>query len=152
MPAQNRERQTEHPISNWTLHYRRAYISPNIPQTTTTDPLLRQESQAQTGQAQLQTRHPRSDLTSQLIPDSLGPDIIAQTWHPSSEPTASDSTVPHGTFKPRPNSHEDQTSRFRPDVPPQTEQPQTRQASSDQTFKLTLRSHSLRPDIPAQTG
>ena len=93
-----------------------------------------------------------SDWASQLMPDNLGPDIQAQTRHPSSEPTASDNTTPRGTFKRRPDSHKLQTSRLRPDMPAQTEKPQTRQASSDQTFKLTLHSHGVRPIVPAETG
>ena len=108
-----------------------------------------------------------SDWASQFIPDNLGPDIQAQTRHPSSEPTASDDTAPRGTFKPRPDSHKLQTSRLRPsslrpDRPAQTRHSSSHRTAtaSDQTFQLSLgsfrpaklRLDSFRPDIPAQIG
>ena len=157
IPAQTRQRQTGHPSSDWTFHSRRANISPQIYQGLPAQTVHPSSDWA--GTASDQTSKARLD-----IPTHTGQ---PRTGHPSSGPTASDSTAPRGTFKPRPDSHKDQTSRLRPDVPPQAEQPQTRHSSShcaaipsDRTFQLKpdsfrpakLRLDRFRPDTPAQIG
>ena len=136
-------------------------------QKITRDSLLRPCTQAQTGQAQLQTRHPRSDWTSQLIPNSLGPDIQAQSrqpqtallhaGHSSPDRTATKTRHPDSdrTCHHRPNS-------LRPDRPVQTRHSSSRCAAlaSDRTFQLKpdsfrpakLRLDRFRPDTPAQIG
>ena len=145
---------TRHPSSNQTASDRTSKLRLDIPFQKRIS-LLRPYTQAQTGQAQLQTRHPRSDWTSQLMPDSLGPDIQAQSRQPQT-------ALRHAG-----HSSPDRTSRFRSDVSPQTEQPQTRHSSShcaaiasDRTFQhkpdssrpAKLRLDRFRPDTPAQIG
>ena len=129
IPAQTRQRQTGRPSSDWTFHSRRNNISPKIDQALP----------AQTVHPSSDWAGTASDQTSKVRLDI--PTHTGQPWtgHASSEPTASDSIAPRGTFKPRPDSHK------RPDIQTQTGRATTDRTASDQTGQL-------RPDIQAHTA
>ena len=172
IPAQSRQRQTKHPSSDWTLHSRRANISPSLPQTTTADPLLRPDAQAQTGQAQLQTRrhqtgHPNSYRTISDRTSKLKPDILVWSRQPQTTPLHAGRSSPDRTATKFRHPGSDQTCQHRPNSLRPNRPAQIRHSSShctatasDQTFQLRpgssrpakLRLERFRLDIPAHIG
>ena len=157
---------TRHPSSNQTASDRTSKLRLDIPFQKRIS-LLRPYTQAQTGQTQLQTRRPRSDWTSQLIPDSLGPDIQAQSQQPQTALLHAGHSSPDRTATKTRHPDSDRTchhrpNSLRPDRPAQTRHSSSHCAAiaSDWTFQLKLdsfrpaklRLDRFRPDTPAQIG
>ena len=125
MQAQTEQSWTRHPSSNRTASDRTFKLRLDIP--------------PHKGQHQTKRIPDKREGPDHIRPDTCTQTGLAQLDIPTHTRQASDNTVQ------RLHSSPDQTAT-------KTRHPDSDRTASDQTFKLRLHSHSLRPNIPAQTG